>query len=225
VSHDKVELTTNMDKISTWSEPGNKHQLQVFLGTINALRPFFPNLSAVVRPMETALGKKWVWKADQKHAFNKTLALVRRLPSLSSHQIKGKASLITDASLLGLGVILKDGERIISIISRKLTKAEMNYDTFERELLAIVWALDALAPLVSDIDHITIFTDHLRIVRSLQPSYTNRRINRWLEKLAYHNITWKHVPGRLNIADGPSRRYEETPESWQGARLGLTKHV
>ncbi len=41
-------------------------------------------------------------------------------------------------SLRGLGAILKEEGRIVAVVSRKLSSAEINYDAKERELLAVV---------------------------------------------------------------------------------------
>ncbi|XP_046810940.1 uncharacterized protein LOC124420803 [Lucilia cuprina] len=57
-------------------------------------------------------------------------------------------NLTTDASNTALGAVLSQGEigkdRPIAYISRSLNKTEENYATNEKEMLAIVWALDNL---------------------------------------------------------------------------------
>jgi len=52
--------------------------------------------------------------------------------------------LTTDAPEHGIGAVLSQEGRPITMISRTLKDREVNYATNERELLAIVWALAKL---------------------------------------------------------------------------------
>ena len=52
--------------------------------------------------------------------------------------------LTTDASMDGIGAVLSQGGKPITMISRTLKQSEAHYATNKRELLAIVWALGKL---------------------------------------------------------------------------------
>ncbi|GBP14313.1 Retrovirus-related Pol polyprotein from transposon gypsy [Eumeta japonica] len=52
--------------------------------------------------------------------------------------------LTTDASSCALGAVLEQEGKPVTFISRTLNKAEENYATNEKEMLAIVWALKTL---------------------------------------------------------------------------------
>jgi len=68
--------------------------------------------------------------------------------------------LTTDASASGIGAILSQEGRPITMISRTLKQAELNFATNERELLAIVWALGTFQNFLYGAREINIFTDH-----------------------------------------------------------------
>jgi len=63
---------------------------------------------------------------------------------LSYPDFKRPFDLTTDASVFGLGAVLSQDGRPITMISRALRDSEENYATNEQELLAIVWALKNL---------------------------------------------------------------------------------
>ena len=78
-------------------------------------------------------------------AFRRLKRSLTTAPILSLPRDDGSYVLDTDASNSGLGVVLsqlQDGEeKVILCTSRLLSKAERNYDTTKKELLAVVYGL------------------------------------------------------------------------------------
>jgi hypothetical protein len=71
--------------------------------------------------------------------------------------------LTTDASHYAVGSILSQGDigndKPIAFASRTLNKAEINYSTVEKELLAIVWSRKHIRPYLLG-RTFTVVTDH-----------------------------------------------------------------
>jgi hypothetical protein len=97
-----------------------------------------------------------------------------RAASRSPHTPGKDQVLISDASLKGIGAILCEENRPVRIISRKLSLAERNYDTTEREMLAVVWAMEKLFLIIDTSRMITIKSNHANLLRSYKPSESNR---------------------------------------------------
>lgn len=199
------------DTIRNWKPPRSKLQLQQFLGTVNAFRNHIPNLSQMMQHLNPLVGDtKWRWQASHLISFQQLKTACIRAISLTTHKPNCPQHLFVDASDRGLGVVLKEFQRVVAIASRQLTTAEQGYDTKERELLAVRWAIEALFHFTNDATTIHVWTDHLNLVDSLSGTAARGRINRHLDWLANFHITWHHVPGRLNPADGPSRLWDES---------------
>ena len=69
---------------------------------------------------------------------------LREAPVLRYPDYSKEFLLTTDASNKGLGAILSREGHPCCYISRILNKAEQNYSTSEKEVLAIVWAVKRL---------------------------------------------------------------------------------
>jgi hypothetical protein len=115
----------------------------------------------------------------------------------------------TDSSDYGLGAVLsqnfEDGEHPITFISRKLSKAELNYSTIEKECLAIIYAVKKLDYYLYG-RKFKIITDHnpLKWLNIMKPD--NRRLARWALCLQEYDFEIKSRPGTDNgNADGMSR--------------------
>ena len=117
--------------------------------------------------------------------------------------------LYVDASQFCVGACLMQSDKYgvhkpVCYYSKKLSGAQKNYSTSDREGLALVLAVRAFKTYLSD--KVIVYSDHepLRYISTMAP--TNQRILRWCLELEPYNIEIKHVAGKNNIiADYLSR--------------------
>lgn len=118
--------------------------------------------------------------------------------------------LTTDASNYSIGAVLSQGDigkdQPITYISRPLNKTEENYATNEKEMLAIVWALDNLRNYLYGAKKIRILTDHQPLTFALSSRNNNSKVKRWKARLEEYNYEIVYKPGITNkVADALSR--------------------
>ncbi|GJP46226.1 hypothetical protein CLOM_g5538 [Closterium sp. NIES-68] len=166
--------------IQAWKSPTNLHELHSFLGFVDNVRRFIPNMAGVTSPLTDLLkkGKFYEWGGEQQAAFEQlklflTTPLVLRIAD--PHR---PFELITDASDLAVGVVLLqdfgEGLQPIAYESRKLNPAEQNYPVHDKELLTIVHALKVWRCYLTSVD-VIVRTDHksLQFIRA-QPTLNPR---------------------------------------------------
>ena len=140
-------LTMDEKKVRTiteWLTPQKVKDIQSFLGFCNFYRCFINNYSHIVVPLTRLTHKNtlWVFSKDCQKSFNTLKTAFCSAPILS-HYIPGQPLIVeTDASDYALVAILStiapDGEmHPIAFHSRTFVGAELNYDTHDKELLAI----------------------------------------------------------------------------------------
>ena len=127
--------------------PGNVGDLRRFLGMVNHLSKFSPNLAQKTTPLRELLNKKneWVWGEPQRQAFEDVKEALVMSPVLSLFDQNCDTIVSADASSHGLGAVLLQkqpgGEwKPVSYISRSLTPTERRYAQIEKEALAFTWA-------------------------------------------------------------------------------------
>ena len=85
-------------------------------------------------------------------------------------------------------------------MSRKFTLAELNYEIYDKELLAIVESFKEWRAYVEGAQHqITIITDHKNLEYFTSSKTLNRRQSRWSELLGNYNFVIKYSPGKNHI--------------------------
>lgn len=125
--------------------------------------------------------------------------------------------LTTHASSVAFGAVLSQGDRPIAFISRVLSETEENYATNEREMLAIVWALDTFRNYLYGTAKLIIFTDHQPLTYALSNKNRNIKMKRWKAILEEYNYEIKYKPGKSNVvADALSRAVVRNVNSLTG---------
>ena len=86
----------------------------------------------------------------------------------------------TDASLLGLGGVLMQMQRVIAYASRQLRVHEQNYPTHDLELAAVVFALKVWRHYLYGVQF-ELFTNHKSLRYLYSQKELNQRQSRWME--------------------------------------------
>nr|XP_027211978.1 uncharacterized protein LOC113805212 [Penaeus vannamei] len=135
--------------IRDYPTPSNITDLRSFMGLVNQLADFSPEIAATAQPLRPLMSPKrsFTWTPDHDQAFGKVKAALLSPPVLAPFNPKLPVTLQTDASrLYGLGYALfqEHGHgqlRLVQCGSRFLTDAESRYATIELEMLAASWAM------------------------------------------------------------------------------------
>jgi transposase InsO family protein len=207
MSEDKIQV------VKDWPTPRTVKEIQSFLGFVNFNRQFIQNFSKIAIPL-TELTKKetpFEWTKKQDEAFETLKQACVEPPVLVSFRSGEPLRFETDASDLAIGMCAKqerDGKwHPIAYHSRKFTSAEENYDVHDKELLAIVVALEHWRVYAESCSDLLIFSDHKNLVNFTTTKVLNRRQVRWSETLGQHKFKIVYTPGKDNgRADALSRR-------------------
>ncbi|KAI5176569.1 hypothetical protein PAEPH01_2367 [Pancytospora epiphaga] len=203
--------------------PKTTKQLQQIIGFINWFRPYIQNLSTLIAPITEKLkgGKGQInWSNEDQETLKLIIKEIEKQTLLNYPDITQEFTLETDASDVGIGAVLTQGEKIIGLYSCKLLPAETRYTTAEKEFLGIIKALKHFKSIIFNV-HTKIKTDHANLL--FNTSVENNRVQRWkllLEEFDYELIYQK---GEANVAaDGLSRFcFGHFPKEEEGDPNGL----
>ena len=195
-----------VESITSWPVPKSVHDIRMFLGLANFYRRFIKGFSKIALPIMKLLKKenarKFRWTAEAQNAFVKLRTAFTTAPVLQHFNPDLPTILEADASDFALGAeVSQRGEdgRIhpIAFHSRKFNPAEMNYEIYDKEMLAIVESLEHYRHYFEGLgQQITIYSDHHNLLWFTETKVYNRRQARWAEKLSKFDFTIVFRPGR-----------------------------
>ncbi|WVZ70418.1 hypothetical protein U9M48_019089 [Paspalum notatum var. saurae] len=189
--------------------------IRSFLGHAGFYRRFIKNFSHIARPLTNLLAKDVPFVFDEEcleafHTLKK--ALVSAFQPLDWNL---PFEIMCDASDFAVGVVLgqsKDKKHhAISYASKMLTSPQLNYSTTEKELLAVVFAIDKFRSYLVG-SKVIIYTDHAALKYLLTKKDAKPRLIRWVLLLQEFDIEIRDKKGVENLAaDHLSRmKFEET---------------
>ncbi|UYV69112.1 hypothetical protein LAZ67_6002474, partial [Cordylochernes scorpioides] len=201
----------NIKAIRDFPRPKKIKEVQSFLGMCSYYRKFIKGFSKIADPLTSLIKKNvpFTWTENQEKAFQTLKVALINPPILGHFDPNAITYIHTDASNIGLGATLVqkfgDKEKVISYLSRTLSKPEQNYSTTEKECLAVVWSMSKLRPYLYG-RHFKIVTDHHALCWLKNLKDPTGRLARWALKIQEYNFEIIHKSGKKHLdADGLSR--------------------
>lgn len=189
--------------------PIDKDMLRSALGTLGYYQKFILNYASIASPLTKMTREKepFVWTKECQQAYEQLKAGILNNAILAVPVIGQPYILDTDACANGIAAVLSQEingiERPILFLSRKLSDLESRtHPQVEREMLAVVWAVDKLQHYL--VQPFTLRSD----CRSLSWIYnqTKGRLGRWAALLSGYRFTFLHREGKKHgNVDGLSR--------------------
>jgi hypothetical protein len=197
--------------ISDLPLPSSVKQIRSFLGHVGFYRRFIADFSKIARPLTTLLSKDVDFQIsdDCVRAYTTLRDLITKAPILQPPNWSHPFEIMCDASNYAVGAVLGqklDGKpTVIYYASKTLDEAQRNYTVTEKELLAVVYALEKFRPYLLG-SHIIVYTDHTAVRYLLAKKDAKSRLIRWILLLQEFDLEIRDKAGKQNVvADHLSR--------------------
>lgn len=202
-----------IEDLADMKVPESKQELQEFLGLLTYLSPFIPNLAEKASVLRDLLKEDvtFLWEPHHAVAFENLKKTISDQSTLKYFDVNKMPIIMTDASIKGIGAALLQDDngttKPVAYASKTLSQTEKNYACIERELLAIVFAVQRFHTYLYG-RPFRCFTDHKPLVMIIQKGLTNAppRLQRMLLKLQGYAIQLEYKPGKeMTLPDTLSR--------------------
>ena len=201
VDEKKTEILKN------WPKPTSLTDVRSFMGLLQFFRRFIKDFSKIATPL-TNLTKKGSgvhnWDSECDAAFQSLKDAITSAPILVAPDWKMSFRGHIDASNIAVGGTLtqldENGkDRVIAFFSKKLSPAEKNYRTNDRELLGLIYFLLRFRCYLEG-STFEIFTDNQVLKHFFTKHKLSRREARWLETLGNFAIFPINLkPGKIHV--------------------------
>ena len=205
VDEDKVAV------IDKYPQPKMAKEALSFISLCSYYRRWIKNFADLSEPIYAVSKseKHFHWGEKQENCFNRLKAVMKSAPVLCFPDFNKPFKLDTDASSTAIGAVLSqlDGvtEKVVAYSSKQLNAAQRNYCATDRELLAIISALQTFRYYLLG-KRFTLVTDHqpLTYLKSIKDPHGRR--GRWLMQLEEFDFDIIYRSGKKHInADSLSR--------------------
>ena len=156
-------------RVVEWPTLSTKKEVQSFLGFTNFYRKFIEGFSHIAQPLFdlTKMDSMFKWSSEEKLAFDNLRdrimsALILALPDNSrSYHVESDSSGFASGAVLSQQNLEDEKWHPVAFLSNSLSLVERNYEIHDKEMLAIVQALEEWRHFLEGTKHqFEIWTDH-----------------------------------------------------------------
>ena len=191
--------------------PTNVKGIRSFSGHAGFYRRFIKDFSQIARPLTSLLDKDapFIFNNECHEAFQILKKALITAPIIQPPDWKLPFEIMCDASDFAIGAVLgqtKDKKHYaISYTSKSLSGAQLNYATTEKELLAVVFAIDKFRSYLVGAK-VIVYTDHAALKYLLTKKDAKPWLIIWILLLQEFNLEIKDKKGVENsVLDHLSR--------------------
>lgn len=217
-------LKDYLTAVKKFPVPETRKNIRQFLGKVNFYHKFVPHSAIILDPLHNLLRKdvKFIWSTECQKSFDKIKELLCSEPVLKIFDPELPINIYTDASIKGVGAVLKQEEKNgiskpVSYFSKKLTEAQKKKKAIYLECLAIKEAVKYWQHLLMGREFI-VYSDHKPLENMNVRARTDEELGDLMYYLSQYNFEIKYYPGKSNQeADCLSRNpvlesYENTDD-------------
>jgi hypothetical protein len=188
---------SRIEAILKLDHPRNLKELQSFIGKINFLRRFIPNLAELLRNITNMLKKdaKVKWDSKSRQSFEQVKHAITEAPVLISPDFTKDFYLFSFASEHTIAAVLlqknSEGyEQPIAFFSKALRDVALNYNIMEKQAFALVKAIKDFRVYVLH-SHIIAYVPNAVVKDILTQDNPDGRRGKWIAVILEYDIEIK----------------------------------
>ena len=205
--------------------PENKAELQTFLGMVNYLQQFIPQLSENTAPLRemTKNGVNFTWNDTYQMVFEEIKELVKEDILLTYYDRKKPVTVQCDYSKQGLGVALVQDGRPVQFASKAISDSEAQYAPIEGEMLAVLYGVTKFHYYLYG-RKFKVESDHrpLQYIQKKNLSRAPPRLRTMLMNLSQYDFDIQYKPGKdMVLPDTFSRLSQSDQHEVPGLKVKI----
>jgi hypothetical protein len=189
-----------LKEIKDWSSSRNIFEVKSFHGLASFYRKFIINFSGIYAPMMDTVKKRhkyFHWTEEEKKSFKLLKEKIIGQPVMVLPDFSKTFQVKCDASGFVAGEVLSQENRPIAYFSENLNEDKMKYSMYDKELYAIIQALNKWSHYLVLKEFVLYSDNHALQFITRQEKLNQKHVN-WVEFMQNFTFVIKNIYGTAN---------------------------